>query len=47
VTHDGGRTFRRYAVSALLGDWATLRGIRASGDVVTIDVGKKTATVHA
>jgi hypothetical protein len=47
VTHDGGRTFRRYAVSALLGDWATLRGIRVSGDVVTIDAGKKTATVHA
>jgi hypothetical protein len=46
VTRDGGRTFRRYAVPALRGYWATLRAVRVSGDRVTIDAGRRTATVR-
>ena len=47
VTHDGGRTFRRYAVSALTGDGATLRAVSVSGATVTIAARGRTATVHA
>lgn len=47
VTHDGGRTFRRYAVPALTGYGATLRSVRVAGRVVTIAARGRTATVHA
>lgn len=47
VTHDGGRTFRRYAVPALTGYGATLRSITVSGSTVTIAARGRTAVVHA
>lgn len=46
VTHDGGRTFRRYAVPALTGFGATLRSVRVSGTTVTIDARGRSVTVH-
>lgn len=47
VTHDGGRTFRRYAVPALTGYGATLRSVTVDGTTVTIAARGRTATVHA
>ena len=46
VTHDGGRTFRRYAVPELDGHGATLRSVSVSGATVTIVARGRTATVH-
>ena len=46
VTHDGGRTFHRYAVPALTGYGATLRSVGVSGSTVTISAKGRTATVH-
>ena len=47
VTHDGGRTFRRYAVPALTGYGATLESVRVTGTAVTIVARRRSATVHA
>jgi hypothetical protein len=47
VTHDGGRTFRRYAVPALDGYFAKLTSVHVSGTTVTIAAHGRTATVHA
>jgi hypothetical protein len=34
MTHDGGRTFRRYSVPGLTGYGSTLRSVRVFGSIV-------------
>jgi hypothetical protein len=47
VTHDGGRSFRRFAVPALAGYAFVLRSVRVAGETVTIVARGRTATVQA
>jgi hypothetical protein len=47
VTHDGGRTFRRYGVPSLTGYAFVLRSVRVVGTNVTIVARGRTATVQA
>jgi hypothetical protein len=47
VTHDGGRSFRRFAVPALTGYAFVLRSVSVAGKNVTIVARGRTATVQA